>query len=91
MTLAKARVGDVVEIETIHGERTFRRRLMELGLVPGTRITFLGVAPLGDPMHFLVRGSQLSIRRNEAEQIRVRVAEGVETAAPVVPGATVSV
>lgn len=90
MTLAKARIGDVVEIETIDGERSFRRRLMELGLVPGTRITFLGVAPLGDPMHLLVRGCQLSIRRNEAELIRVRVLEEVEAAAPVAPEAAVS-
>jgi ferrous iron transport protein A len=91
MTLAKARIGDVVEIEVIHGERGFRRRLMELGLVPGTRITFLGVAPLGDPIHLLVRGCQLSIRRNEAEQIRVRVVEAVEAAEPVVPSAAVSI
>lgn len=90
MTLAKARIGDVVEIEMIDGERSFRRRLMELGLVPGTRITFLGIAPLGDPMHLLVRGCQLSIRRNEAELVRVRVLGGAEAPAPVVPGATVS-
>jgi ferrous iron transport protein A len=90
MTLAEARIGDLLEVHEVDGERSFRRRLMELGLVPGTRISFLGVAPLGDPLHLLVRGCQLSIRRNEAAQIRVRVVETVDVVAPAVPRRAVS-
>lgn len=91
MILSEAKIGDVVEVEAVRGERGFRRRLMELGLVPGTRVSYLGVAPLGDPLHLLVRGCQLSIRRSEADQIRVRVAQAGDLAAPVVPdGAAVS-
>lgn len=90
MTLAEARVGDVVAIDAVEGERSFRRRLLELGLVPGTQITFLGVAPLGDPLQLSVRGCQLSIRRNEALQIRVRVTEELLARPSLVPGATVS-
>jgi ferrous iron transport protein A len=71
MTLARMAIGTVVTVESVGGERPFRRRLMELGLVPGTRVELVGVAPLGDPIELLVRGCSLSIRRAEAEAVRV--------------------
>jgi Fe2+ transport system protein FeoA len=59
-------------IEAVDGPRAFRRRLMEMGLVPGTEVILRNVAPLGDPLEIEVRFGRLSIRRNEAAQIRVR-------------------
>jgi Fe2+ transport system protein FeoA len=44
---------------------------MELGLLPGTRVQMVRVAPLGDPVELLVRGCRLSIRRAEAAAVRV--------------------
>ena len=61
---------DVV-IAAVEGTRSFRRRLMEMGLVPGTPIRVIDVAPLGDPLEIEVRNSRLSIRKAEAAQIRV--------------------
>lgn len=75
MNLANAERGQVVTVERVGGERAFRRRLMELGLVPGTRVELYGVAPLGDPIELLVRGCSLSIRRAEAEQVAVVTVE----------------
>jgi ferrous iron transport protein A len=72
MTLAHARVGELLTVERLGGERSFRRRLMELGLVPGTLVEMVGVAPLGDPLELLVRGCSLSIRRGEALWVSVR-------------------
>jgi ferrous iron transport protein A len=72
MTLAHAHVGQRLTIERIGGERSFRRRLMELGLVPGTHVELVGVAPLGDPLELLVRGCSLSIRRGEALWVAVQ-------------------
>jgi ferrous iron transport protein A len=71
MTLAHALLGRLVTVSRIGGERAFRRRLMELGLVPGTRLELKSIAPLGDPMELLVRGCSLSIRRSEAEHVEV--------------------
>ena len=71
MTLAHAHVGERFTIERIGGERSFRRRLMELGLVPGTHVELVGVAPLGDPLELLVRGCSLSIRKSEALWVAV--------------------
>lgn len=53
------------------GSRGVRRRLMELGLVPGTPVSVVNVAPLGDPLELEVRGGRLSIRRLEAAGIEL--------------------
>src|SRR5687768_6640871 len=70
-SLANLALRDVAVIEHVGGTGSFRRRLMELGLVPGTRVELVGVAPLGDPLELLVRGASLSIRKSEASAIRV--------------------
>jgi ferrous iron transport protein A len=49
-----------------------RPRLMEMGLLVGTPVEFVRVAPLGDPIEIKVRGYHLTIRRQEADQILVR-------------------
>lgn len=50
-------------------------RLREMGLLPGTPIRLLRVAPLGDPLEIEVRGSRLSLRRAEAAEIVVEPVE----------------
>jgi Fe2+ transport system protein FeoA len=75
MNLAQTRIGQIVTVAHVAGEGSFRRRLMELGLVPGTRVEVVGVAPLGDPLELLLRGSSLSIRRAEAEGVSVSLGE----------------
>jgi ferrous iron transport protein A len=72
MNLANVGVGNTVTINSIEGRGSFRRRLLELGLLPGTKVTVLGVAPLRDPLELLVRGSNLSIRRAEASIVSVQ-------------------
>jgi Fe2+ transport system protein FeoA len=46
-------------------------RLREMGLVPGTRLTLVRRAPLGDPIEISLRGSLLSLRRSEADFIEI--------------------
>jgi ferrous iron transport protein A len=59
-------------IHRVDGPRAVRRRLLELGLVPGTRISVIGVSPLGDPLELEVRGGRLSVRKKDALNIEVR-------------------
>ncbi len=47
-------------------------RLREMGLLPGTRVTFVRAAPLGDPLEFQFRGYRLSLRKSEAALVEVR-------------------
>jgi ferrous iron transport protein A len=70
-TLAKIALGKAVKVRSVDGPRAFRRRLLEMGLVPGTPVKIVTVAPLGDPLRIEVRGGQWSIRRAEAAQIQV--------------------
>jgi ferrous iron transport protein A len=58
-------------VREIDGEGAAVRRLMDLGLVPGTLVQHLRKAPLGDPLEILVRGMHLSIRRSEAGMVHV--------------------
>lgn len=46
-------------------------RLREMGLMPGTALTLIRTAPLGDPIEVKVRGYNLTLRKSEAEQILV--------------------
>ena len=46
-------------------------RLREMGLLPGTRITLMRRAPMGDPIEIKVRGYNLTLRKTEAEHISV--------------------
>jgi ferrous iron transport protein A len=51
-----------------------RPRLMEMGLLVGTRVELVRFAPLGDPVEIKVRGYHLTLRKHEAEQIWVNAA-----------------
>jgi Fe2+ transport system protein FeoA len=73
---AVRRLGDLnpgahAVIRRIHGEPAMIRRLMELGLVPGTRVRFVRRAPMGDPIELVVRGTHFSLRLTEAHRIHV--------------------
>ena len=70
-SLAEIALGKTATISSVDGPRAFRRRLLEMGLVPGVEVRVVTIAPLGDPMRIEVRGGQWSIRRAEAAQIVV--------------------
>jgi Fe2+ transport system protein FeoA len=65
------KAGDRAIVLRLDGDPTVRRRLMELGLVPGTPVELVRRAPLGDPIELAVRGVHLSLRRTEASLIHV--------------------
>jgi Fe2+ transport system protein FeoA len=67
-TLLSGERGVIVALDC---EPSAARRLMELGLVPGTEIVVVRRAPLGDPLEVSVRGVHLSLRRSEARRIHV--------------------
>ena len=51
--------------------RTCRRKLLTMGMTPGTTFKICRVAPLGDPIELELRGFQLSLRREEARIVEV--------------------
>ena len=80
-TLADVALGIPVTIVRVGGERPFRRRLMELGLLPGTRVEVVRVAPLGDPIELSARGCFLSIRKSDARLVNVTLERAALVAA----------
>jgi ferrous iron transport protein A len=72
-TLAEIPLGRAAVVRAVEGAPAFRRRLLEMGLVPGTTLRVVTIAPLGDPLRIAVRGGEWSIRKAEAAQITVEV------------------
>ena len=71
MTLDQLHPGQLARIARVHGQGAFRRRLLELGLLPGTPVERTGQAPFGDPLTFRIRGAVLGLRRSDARAIEV--------------------
>jgi len=59
----------------VEGERSFRRRLMELGFLPGTRVRLVRRVDVGDLVELEVRGGLVSLRRSEAQQLFIEAGD----------------
>ena len=71
-TLKSVKIGDTVRVVRLHGEGAVRRRIMDMGLTKGVKVTVRKVAPLGDPIEVTVRGYELSIRKADAGMVEVQ-------------------
>lgn len=71
MTLNQLRVGESGTISSVGGEGALRLRLLDMGLIPRTKVTLIKVAPMGDPLEIRVRGYELTLRINDAKKIEV--------------------
>ena len=71
MTLNELKIGDSGVITAVGGEGALRCRLLDMGLIPHTRVTLQKVAPMGDPIEIQVRGYELTLRVEEARKIEV--------------------
>lgn len=63
--------GEVASVTRVAGDGPIERRLLDLGLLPGTVVSVLRRAPLGDPVEYELRGYRLCLRRSEASRVRV--------------------
>jgi ferrous iron transport protein A len=71
MTLNDLTIGGRGRILDVTGDDAIALRLMEMGLTEDEPIEFLGKAPLGDPLEFLIRGYRISLRQTEAARVLV--------------------
>ncbi|MCI8439712.1 MAG: ferrous iron transport protein B [Oscillospiraceae bacterium] len=82
VTLDQLPVGGTGVIEQVGNQRgAVKRRLVDMGLTPGTAVKLVKMAPFGDPMELHLRGYELSLRKEDAAQIQVRLTSG-EAAGP---------
>ncbi len=75
MTLNDLKVGGEGVITAVNGGGELRLRLLDMGLIPGTAVKVIKIAPLGDPIEITLRGYELTMRREHAKEIDVKVKE----------------
>lgn len=72
MTLNDLKIGESGVISAVGGEGMLRLRLLDMGLIPNTKVTVQKVAPMGDPIQIHLRGYELTLRRAEAQKIELK-------------------
>ncbi|MEA4892355.1 MAG: FeoA family protein [Peptococcaceae bacterium] len=73
ITLDQIPIGSTAIIRTVGGKGVLRRRLLDMGLTPNTKVTLRKTAPMGDPVELYLRGYSLTLRKEEGAKITVEV------------------
>ncbi len=71
MRLSKLNIGQEAFIVKVDGDESFRRRINEMGFIPGTKITVIKRAPMNDPIEYELMGYRISLREREAAMIEI--------------------
>ena len=74
MQLSELSIGQTAKITAlVGGDKAYRQRLVAMGLIPGTELTLTRMAPFGDPVEILIRGTRLTLRKHEAHLLQLEV------------------
>lgn len=71
--LSEFKIGEKGKIKTISCEEEIKRRMADMGLLPGITVELKRIAPLGDPLELSIQGYRLAVRKQEASLIVVEV------------------
>ena len=63
--------GETAVVQSLRAHGSMRRRLLDIGLVEGTRVECVGVSPQGDPSAYLIRGAVIAIRAADCRDVIV--------------------
>ena len=78
MKLNELEIGKKAKIISVAGEGQLRHHILDMGLIPGTVVTLIKYAPMGDPMELLVRGYELTLRVDDAKLIGIEPVSNAE-------------
>ena len=78
MTLKELKIGESAVIDTVGGEGALRQHFLDMGLIPGERVTLVKFAPMGDPMELQIHGYELTLRLADAQNIELDAQEDVK-------------
>ncbi|MBP3747014.1 MAG: ferrous iron transport protein B [Ruminococcus sp.] len=70
-TLKEIKIGETVKIKKLNVDGALRQHFLDMGVIPGTEITLVKFAPMGDPMELRLHGYELTLRLADAEKIEV--------------------
>ncbi len=71
MTLNNLEIGKTAVINAVGGEGALRQHFLDMGMIPGTEVTVVKLAPMGDPMELQIHGYELTIRMDDAKKIQI--------------------
>ena len=71
MTLKELNIGESAVVEAVGGAGALRQHFLDMGLIPGEKVTLVKFAPMGDPMELQIHGYSLTLRLDDAAQITV--------------------
>lgn len=84
MTLKELAIGKAATIVTVGGEGALRQHLLDMGLIPGARVSMVKFAPMGDPVEVRINSYELTLRLADAEKIEIKDVADAEKAAAAV-------
>ncbi len=71
-TLAQLAPGECAQVERLCAKAGMRRRMQEIGLIPGTQVCCMFQSPSGDPAAYRIRGALIALRRQDAHTVLVK-------------------
>ncbi len=71
LTLNHIRQGETARVKTLKSTGSMRRRLLDIGLVEGTRVECVQRSPAGDPVAYLIRGAVIALREEDSSRVLV--------------------
>ena len=71
LSLNALQIGQSAYVTQVEAGPAMRRRLMDIGLIPGTRVTCVAKSPAGDPAAYFIRGAVIALRGADAQGIRL--------------------
>ena len=82
ITLKELKIGESAVIDAVGGAGALRQHFLDMGLIPGEKVTLVKFAPMGDPMELQIHGYELTLRLDDAAQIEITPAAAAPAAAP---------
>ncbi|MBR6049697.1 MAG: FeoA domain-containing protein, partial [Clostridia bacterium] len=71
MTLRELKEGESACVLTVGGSGALRQHFLDMGIIPGTDVTIVKFAPMGDPVEICLHGYELTLRLDDADKINV--------------------
>ena len=75
MTLRDVKIGESAIVKTVGGEGALRQHFLDMGVIPGAKVTVVRFAPMGDPVELRIHGYELTLRKEDAEIVEIETEE----------------
>ena len=79
MTIKDLEINETAVVKTVGGSGALRQHFLDMGVIPGTRVTLIKYAPMGDPLEIRLHSYELTLRVADAAQIEVEHVKDEET------------